>query len=291
MSLVERIVKRNPTTPAVEPDPISRLAPVSGPRPASGADGGPFEVREFTLDYAALARHGFVVPGGRRNGLSSEIGSVRRHLLRELGLFSERRGSTRRSGRTRRVLVTSAHPGEGKTFSTINLALSSVFEDGTDTVLVDADLARAELGRRMGLPKQQDDFETPRLFRATDCPLSVVPAFLPPRLARRTESRQKMLELLDVLSARSGDQLILIDSPPIRAMADAAFLAAAVDHVILVVGAGMSTPEDIESSLRLLAAEGRTSLLLNRNRFRDETSSAYDYYYYYHHDHAGETPA
>lgn len=270
MSLVERIANRAAGGGA------KATAKTHG---AQDIDG--LEVRRFALNPERLVAQGLVAPRGRYQRLSAEIGAVRRQLMRELDMFTSAAKPRRRLDRARRILVTSANPGDGKTFTAINLALSGVFEEGVSTLLFEADYARPQVAARLDLPREHLNGDRPCLFEAEDYPFRVVPAFLPPRLARRQETRERALHLLDALSDQDRNQIILVDSPPVKAIANASFIAAVVDHVVLVVGAGKSSPEDINTTIHLLGVKDRVSLLLNRCRFAFNTSSYYSYYYDY----------
>lgn len=266
MSLVERIANR---------------AAGGGAKTYGAQDIDGLEVHRFALNPERLAAQGLVAPHGRYQRLSAEIGAVRRQLMRELDMFASAAKPRRRLDRARRVLVTSANPGDGKTFTAINLALSGAFEEGVSTLLFEADYARPQIAARLDLPREHLNGERPCLFEAEDYPFRVVPAFLPPHLARRQETRERALHLLDALSDQDRNQIIIVDSPPVKAIANASFIAAVVDHVILVVGAGKSSPDDVNTTIHLLGAKDRVSLLLNRCRFPVNTSSYYSYYYDY----------
>jgi Mrp family chromosome partitioning ATPase len=228
--------------------------------------------QSFRLDYAALRRQALISGSAFNRALTGQFGHARRRLMRELRLFKEGRGVA--GGR--RVLITSAHPGEGKTFTALNLALSTVLEERRPVLLVDADHVRAELGPRLSLPVARSGH--PILYQAEDVPLRVLPAFFSSSQKIGAEGRRLMQELLDDLAARHPDALMLIDTPPLKALTDAAFAAQAVDHVVLVVGVGMTTTEDIETCMELIGRDVGTSVLLNRVRFDAERSHSYNDY-------------
>jgi Mrp family chromosome partitioning ATPase len=230
------------------------------------------EERTFRLDYPELRRQDLISRSGRHAPLAAQFGHARRQLMRELQIFAEARGNT--SGR--RVLVTSAHPGEGKTFTVLNLALSTVLEERRSVVLIDADYVRRNLGERLGLPIVRDG--NPVLYRAEDVPLHVLPAFLTPTQTISSEGRQLLIEVLDEVGGRHPDALLLIDTPPLQALTDAAFVGQVVDHVVIVVGAGATTPEDIENCMDLIGRAEQTSLLLNRARSGSERNANYKDY-------------
>jgi len=112
--------------------------------------------REFDLDMNALYEAGFFVPGHAHGNQPFELRSIKRRLLRRLGMLQRSGGSQRilrRSGRARNlVLVTSTRPGEGKTFSAANLALSFACENKQSVLLIDGDSPRPKIKHIFGLP-------------------------------------------------------------------------------------------------------------------------------------------
>jgi receptor protein-tyrosine kinase len=270
MSLVEKIVRNGRGEPAAP----GASRPPAGER--EGSAGGAIEERSFTLDLAALRREGYVGGAQRNASVSLELGEVRRRLMREVDLFSDRE----RRNRACRILVTSAHPGEGKTFTALNLALSTVFQEGAPVVLCDADLVRSEASKRFGLATERDD--RPVLYEADSAPLSILPAFVGRPQVKSPDGRRAFLEVVNALARQRANELFVIDSPPLHAMSDAAFIAPHVDHVVLVVGAGMSSSDDVARSIDILGAQNRVSLLLNRVRFNADRANSYAYGYDYH---------
>jgi receptor protein-tyrosine kinase len=253
LSLVERIVRGTPDPDAAA---AKKKAPTAAPahREVEAAGVGALQERSFVVDLARLRRDGVLARGLRRG-----LGQVRRRLLRELGLLDP---ATTRPARARRLLITSAHPGEGKTFTALNLALSLAVEEDLPTLLFDADTARSHLGTRLDLPAREDGEAV--LYRADNLPFAVLPPFLPRAQLKSAEGRRQLLEMLERVSRHDPEQLVIVDSPPLAAMTDAAYAAQAVDHVLLVVGAGMSTPDDVAHAVDILGQHRPVSLLLNR---------------------------
>jgi protein-tyrosine kinase len=274
MSLVERIVHGSRTPPPGAPPARTAANPASAgattSRDGAPASAGSLPERPFLVDLAGLRQQGVGRKAAARGSISHQVGHVRRRLMRELGLFDA--ASKRKRGR--RLLITSAHPGEGKTFVALNLALSLALDESVPTLLFDADTVRAALTRKLGLVPAAD--EGPVLYRADNLPLAIVPVFVShDRPGAGAEHRQ----VLDVLERTSADhRLVVIDSPPLVAMTDAAYVAQAVDHVVLVVGSGMTTPDDIAHAVELLGRRPNVSLVLNRARIL--TSGLPDYAYY-----------
>ncbi len=144
----------------------------------------------------------------------------------------------------RTLLVTSAVPGEGKTVTASNLAV--VFaQAGRRVLLVDADFRRPGVHNMFSLPNgtglttllRSDDPRQVAALQATQQDgLTVLPTGpLPANPAELLGSR-RMATIIDRLKA--GYDLVIIDSPPVQTVADAAILSAAADATLIVVGAG-----------------------------------------------------
>ena len=144
------------------------------------------------------------------------------------------------------ILVTSALPGEGKTVTAANLAIAFALE-GRRVLLVDADLRKPAVHNLFDIPNTQGlttmlrsdsvslesvahTNEQERLRVLTSGPL-------PPNPAEMLGS-QRMLTVLQRLQA--SQDVLIIDSPPLRVVTDAAILSAFVDGTLLVIDASTS---------------------------------------------------
>lgn len=192
----------------------------------------------------------------------------------------------------RTVLITSPHAQEGKSTTAGNLA-RVIAESGRRVTLIDGDLRRPALHRIFGMERRLGGLTTLLLSEhlngagvaRTDLPnLAVVASGpLPPNPADLLGS-QRMQAVIDHLGA--GDEMVMIDSPPVLSVADAAILAAMVDGVVLVVDPGHSKRRDVIRSREALEAVGAhiIGVVINRLKKSDDL-----YYYYasqYHYDSA-----
>lgn len=152
-------------------------------------------------------------------------------------------------GPPRKVLITSAHPGEGKTSVTVNLAIT-LAQIGHRVLLVDADLRRPRLhtitgcSNERGLSNYLADAGTPWPEpMATHIEnLSVIPSGpLPPNPADLLNS-ERFQAVQKEMEAQGFDQIIY-DSPPVLAVADPSIIAGQADAVVIVAQAG-STARD-----------------------------------------------
>lgn len=183
----------------------------------------------------------------------------------------------------RTILVTSAQSSEGKTTSTVNLAVS-LASSGGRVVLIDADLRRPAIGRhfnmRSGGPGLVDVLTGQRTFDEVALK-DIVPGVayvpsgpIPPNPAELLGS-VTMAGLIDQLAALYD--YVLIDSPPILPVTDSVILSRYVDGVVLVLK-GASTPRRVVNDARKrLQSVGARVLGVVLNNV--DVSSG-DYYYY-----------
>jgi exopolysaccharide/PEP-CTERM locus tyrosine autokinase len=181
-------------------------------------------------------------------------------ILRTNLLFSE-------SGKTpRSVMVTSAMPGEGKSFVAANLAVSVARHVNWNVLLLDCDLRRPSIHRQFGFKNVSglsdylaDGKGLEQLLLKTGIDnLTILPAGKPTDHPSELLSSARMAALLDEVAARYHDRLIILDSPPPRLTAEAGALARYVDGILVVVKYG-STPKD--SVMELIGKLGRDKIL------------------------------
>jgi Mrp family chromosome partitioning ATPase len=187
----------------------------------------------------------------------------------------------------RRILVTSSQPDEGKTFSVINLALALASEQDVSVVLVDADSARGDVSRLLGLTPGKglmDLLGDPSLDPATciiptDVPrLAVLPAGS--AVSRDTEllASTRMNDLLDKIEADAPERIILFDSMPLLAASSPGVIAHHCGQVLVVVRADVTREAALRDAIGLIGQHDSISLLLNRVRFTPEGRRFGSYY-------------
>lgn len=187
----------------------------------------------------------------------------------------------------RAILVTSSVPGEGKTTTAANLA--AVFaQAGKRTVLVDCDLRKPGVHRIFGLPNatglttmlRNERAELADVAQSTEQEsLRVVTTGpLPPNPAELVRS-ERMRAALGRIAADAD--YVIVDSPPLQAVTDAAILSTLVDGTLLVVDAGRTRSGAVRSGREALAKVGARVLGVTLNRLSESMSGAYYYYDYY----------
>jgi len=224
---------------------------------------------------------GYVPEAGQERRFADYCREVKRPLIRKA--MAPAAPSERRL-----VMVTSALPGEGKTFVTLNLALSLARERDFSTLLVDADLPKAHISRALGLEGEPglidalvDEKRDPEpLVVGTDVPgLTVLPAGRPTEQAAELVASARMHQIAASLAGRNPRRLVLFDSPPLLASSEARGLVQIPGLVLLVVRSGRTPREALLSALSYIDKHRVHGIVLNESHAA--TSSQYGNYGYY----------
>jgi receptor protein-tyrosine kinase len=224
--------------------------------------------RSVVLDTARLALAGTVDWTADRTPVMEELRLIKRRLLRRA--FNEANGPDSIS---HLVMITSAKPREGKTFTSTNIAISISLEEDYNVLLVDADVRRQALRQNLGLEANQgfvDLLLNPGLDMAdvllrTNIPrLSILPAGMMSDRAPELLASSRMRDLIDDMAQRYRDRIIIFDTAPCLVSSDAATLAAHVGQVVFVVEAEQTQQHEIVAALNLISACPDIALVLNK---------------------------
>ena len=265
------VVAEPPAEIPAAPVAAEQIAPAPVPTPDIHA---PFclPAVRHAVDRARLRDQGMILPEGAVSGLLEEFRIVKRHLLLQAA-------ELRRAGAgpaAQRVLICSPHPGEGKTYCAVNLALAMAAEKESEVVLVDADFAKPSVLSALGLPGGpglMDALADPSIDVA-DCLLGTdVPGLwvLPAGEATTSDSEYlsavRAKAVLDRLSEGAPNRIVIFDSPPALAASPAAELAKFVGQALLIVRADRTGQGAVEDAVKLLSACPNIQLLLNGIQF------------------------
>jgi exopolysaccharide/PEP-CTERM locus tyrosine autokinase len=183
----------------------------------------------------------------------------------------------------RSILVTSTVPGEGKSFVASNLAVAIAQDIDRYVLLVDCDLRQPKIHTQFGFGETPglSDYLTngsdlkDLLLNTQINKLSILPAGVRPPNPAELLSSEKMAALLEEITQRYRDRMIIIDSPPPKLTAESSFLARKVDGIILVINYGKTRREDVKD---LVVKLGKHKILGSViNRFNRRSLSYYGY--------------
>ena len=188
------------------------------------------------------------------------------------------------------IVVTSALPNEGKTNTAINLARSIAMERNYTVLLVDADVSMGSVSSMYGLrdnPGLTDllldgTIDPGDVLVRTDFPdLVVLPAGQRHDHAAELMASEEMEALLEEIASRYPDRIIVLDTPPLLATAEAPVLAKHVGQVVVVIEADKTRQHVVKSALSELDPAKHIGLILNKSRTRPHTHGNYGYNYGY----------
>ena len=185
------------------------------------------------------------------------------------------------------VMVTSATPNEGKTVTSINLAATFAREYNHTVLLVDADLRMQMIHRYLGYSSQlglldyledkaamNDIITWPGIEKFT-----IISGDRVVDDSSEHIGSPRMHSLMDELKHRYDDRYIIFDAPPILGVADALAFAPLVDCIIIVVGAGVTSRQNLKDALGLLPQEKIAGFVLNRFKGPNRLYGRYGYRY------------
>jgi len=235
------------------------------------------------MDLAMLAAAGLVTPDAPRSHLADQYRVLKRPLI--ANAMGKGAAQLKHSNL---IMVTSALPGEGKSFTAINLAMSMAAELDHTVMLVDADVARPSVLRMLGLrpapgrpaPGLLDLLERKAevadvLLRTNVDKLTLLPSGTPHPKATEMLASEAMTKLLDDMATRYPDRIILFDSPPLLLTTESRVLATHMGQVVMVVHAGRTLQASVQEALSTIEACPVKLMVLNKAR--GEGAGGYGY--------------
>ena len=259
--------------PAIEPAPPPSVPPVR------------FRDVHHPVDRQHMRDQGLIVPESTVTTVLEEFRIVKRQLLQQAAELRRQGGGAA----AQRILISSPHPGEGKTYCSINLALSIAAEKESEVLLVDADFAKPSILSALGLPGGpglMDALTDPQADVAdfvlgTDIPgLWVLPAGNATSTDSEYLNSSRTAAVLDRLTQSTPQRLVIFDSPPALAASPAAELAKHVGQAVVIVRADRTGQGALEDAISLLSGCPNIELLLNAVNFSPSGRRFGSYYGY-----------
>lgn len=286
-------------SPAV--DMIERAAGVAD-APLKGIATAPAALKRtqqsVNLDLERIRAAGMLVPDTHRSRIKEEY----RHIKRPLLMNVDGKGATT-AEHANLIMVTSAKPGEGKTFTACNLALSIASERDRTVLLVDADVVRPNMARTLGFEPERglvdylidDQLDLADVLVDTNVPsLTLLPAGSKHHLSTELLASENMRRLAADMSRRYSDRIVIFDSPPLLVTTEASVLASLMGQVIMVVQSEHTHQSQVKEALALLDPNQIVGFVLNKARgILGSDYYGYGYYGYrygYGYDHGSDDP-
>lgn len=269
------VLERPEATAAPDPAPLPRGYVADA---AASLLQGPASV-----DAVSLERAGMVDWSRTRTRISEEFRLVQRQIIRSAF------GPGAEPGFSNLLLVTSARPGEGKSFMSTNLAGSIARQGDHHVLLVDADSKRDSICYNLGLAQARGLLDlaanpkldpAPLIVKTPIERLSILPVGRERERSAELFSTKEMTRLIQSLGRRYADRLLILDAPPCLSTSDPAVLAQVVGQILFVVEADRTQRDEIEASLDLIQACPTITMVLNKQQISSRyTFGAYSSYY------------
>ena len=242
---------------------------------------------DVLINWDKLTKDGFIDRENTKSQLAEEFRVIKRPLVNNI-----QGRSTNGINHANLILICSSLPGEGKTFVSINLALSLANERDKSVLLIDADVEKPSISKQLGIKPTKgliEYLEDPNvnfseICLRTDSPnLSIIPAGKRHNYSTELLSSQRMYLFAEEISRRYQDRIVIFDSPPLLVATQAPILAELVGQVVLVVGAE-ETPQNIvnEAVAKLSKCDVVMTLLNKTRRDIDVYGYSYGYGHYGH---------
>lgn len=281
-----------PSRPAASPEPAPAIdatrpqaQPAADLAPSFEAPAAIFAGVAHPIDRDHLRELGLIVPEGSVTELLEEFRIVKRQILLQAADLRRKKAGAK----AQRVLISSPHPGEGKTYCAVNLALSIAAEKESEVLLVDADFAKPSILSALGLPGgpglmdalMDDSIDVADCVLTTDVPgLWVLPAGDTTSHDSEYLSSSRTAKVLKRLTDGAPQRIVIFDSPPALAASPAAELAKYVGQAVVIVRADQTTQGALEDAISLLDACPNVQLLLNAAQFSPSGRRFGSYYGY-----------
>lgn len=232
------------------------------------------------IDREALRRAGLLPAEAQERRLANEYRKIKRPLLAAaLGRGVEKVPDGHL------IMVASALPGEGKTFTCVNLAMSLAMEKDISVLLVDGDLAKPHISRTFGVDQepgllsalQDSTVDIESAVIPTDIEgLSLLPAGATVETATELLASDRMKEVVARLRDVDATRIVVFDSPPLLLTNESRVLTDVVGQVVIVVRAGVTERAAVMEAVACVNEARVVSLILNQ----DDSARTANYYGY-----------
>lgn len=263
----------------------------SAPKMAAAAqdDDGPSTIigsQRGGVDMVQLRRMGVLTPDAGRSKIAEEYRLIKRPLL--ANAFGH--GGTPPVANGNLIMVTSSVPGEGKSFTAINLAISMATELESTVLLIDADVTKSAVLRYMGLKADRGlidvlrdpAIQLPEVLIKTDiAKLTILPAGQGFAHATELLASSAMRNFVSDIANRYHDRIIIFDTPPLLSTSEASVLASYMGQIVFVVEAERTPQEAVKDALAHLADSEHVGIVLNKAPARSGDGGYYGYGYGY----------
>jgi protein-tyrosine kinase len=221
----------------------------------------------LAIDPNTLREDGYLPEVSKDRQFADQYRRIKRPLI-EKALSGDHAG-----GESRIIIVTSAVPGDGKTFTSINLAFSMALERDISILLVDSDVAKHHITDIFGLRQRKglldaltDDSLDPEplVVPTSTRGLSILPAGTRVEGTAELLSSNRMRQIVTALCARNPRRILLLDSPPLLITNEGRALIKIAGQVVLVVRAGETPRHAVQAAIDMVDEKQAGGVILNQ---------------------------
>jgi protein-tyrosine kinase len=236
------------------------------------------------IDTERLSKLNFVANAQARTLMSEEYRVIKRKLINNA--FGALSSSLKNANL---ILVTSTRPGEGKTFTSVNLALSIALEQDKTVLLVDADVLRPNVSRTLDIsvPLGLTDYLSSDQVDVTDIMystsverLKLIAAGKPHHLSTELLASDKMAALAQEFATRYPDRIVIFDAPPLLGVNETSVLAGMCGQAVVVVEENKTNLNELEKAIGLLPSDLAAGFVINKATRSADKGYGYGYGYY-----------
>ncbi len=231
-----------------------------------------------------LTERGFIYDRESAHHIQEEFRHIKRKLLNNA--FGPAAKTLHHSNL---IMVTSSNPNEGKTFISINLALSIALEQDKTVLLIDSDVLRPSLHRELEFEPKKGLIEyllsevsslAHIIYSTNITNLKLIPAGRPHHLTNELLASERMEQLAKELAERYPDRIVIFDCPPIIGVTETPVLANLVGQAIVVVEESKTKIDDVKKAVAQLNEDMAIGFVMNKTiRSKKDMYGYYGYGY------------
>ncbi len=224
--------------------------------------------KRLIIDTQDLEQRGFLIDNGARKSIKDEFRQIKRKLLNNaFGTGSKMLSNSNL------VMISSSKPNEGKTFVSINLALSIALEKDKTVLLIDADVLRPSMNRELGIGQEPglieyllDDNQDigDYIYKTNIDKLNIIPAGIPHHLSNELLASDRMIALAQELATRYPDRIVIFDCPPLIGVTETIVLSSFMGQALVVVEESKTAIADIKKATEYLNEDLALGLVINK---------------------------
>lgn len=286
-ALAKQSQKKTSATADKNPLPVEQTANLTESGSTASASDQKTGDKSIEFPLQQLNDAGYAADSASRTTINEEMRAIKRKLLgNAFGPISKTiKGANL-------IAVTSSVPQEGKSFTAINLALSIAAEQDKTVLLVDGDVLKPSLSKKLNVEDQVDIGLMEYLLSETDQVSDIIYStnvdnlrFIPAGRAnhRATEllSSERMAKLAHEFARRYPDRIVVIDAPPILGINETLVVTQFAGQIVVVVEEEKTNVNDLKRAVEHLDKEKAIGFVMNKAKHNKEASYGYGYAYTY----------